>query len=191
MSKTESQLTLFAVDFPAKISASPGRELESKKVRAAAYGHIAPVCLGKFDQNSPSLKTSQTCLTESGEIGLSEFSGIFPRSGTMQSGTVFQHPNLAHTITEIGYGLLPTPNARDGKDLSRTTGFLAARKLPHTISSDGVTASRLRLDIDSKCLRAEHGVPVKPYRYSLKQCGNAVYPPITEMIGRAIMESSK
>tara|TARA_R110000744_G_scaffold183603_1_gene302958 strand:+ start:11 stop:760 length:750 start_codon:yes stop_codon:yes gene_type:complete len=62
---------------------------------------------------------------------------------------------------------------------------------PHTISSDGVTASRLRLDIDSKCLRAEHGVPVKPYRYRLKQCGNAVYPPITEMIGRAIMESSK
>lgn len=125
---TESQLTLFAGDSPVKISVRLESKLDSRKVRAAVYGRTAPVYLGKFDQNLPSLKTSQTCLMDNGEIGLSEFCGIFPRSGTMRNGTVFQHPNLAQTTTEIGSGLLPTPNARDGKDLSRTTGFRAARK---------------------------------------------------------------
>jgi len=58
---------------------------------------------------------------------------------------------------------------------------------PHAIFSDRVTASQLTVDIDGKCLRANHGSSVKPYRDRLKQCGNAVYPPIPAMIGRAIM----
>ena len=78
---------------------------------AVDYGPSAPVCLGKFDPHTPSLKTSQTCLTETGEIGLSEFYGTFPRSGMMRNGTVYQLPRLAPTITEIGSGLLPTPTA--------------------------------------------------------------------------------
>ena len=73
------------------------------------YGHSAPVLLGRFDPDTPSLKTSQTCLMENGEIGLSEFSGTFPRSGMMRSGTVYQLPNLARTITEIGSGSSLTP----------------------------------------------------------------------------------
>ena len=78
-------------------------------------GPNVPVYLGSFDPNTPSLKTSQTCLTESGEIGLSEFSGTFPRSGMMRSGTVYQLPRLAPTITEIGSGLWPTPRAKEAK----------------------------------------------------------------------------
>ena len=81
---------------------------------AVDCGQSAPVCLGTFDPDMPSLKTSQTCLLETGEIGLSEFYGTFPRSGTMQNGTVYQLPNLARTITEIGSGLWRTPAASNG-----------------------------------------------------------------------------
>jgi hypothetical protein len=75
---------------------------------AVDYGQSAPDFLGSFDLDTPSLKTSQTCLLETGEIGLSEFSGTFPRSGMMRNGTVYQLPNLARTITEIASGLSAT-----------------------------------------------------------------------------------
>ena len=81
---------------------------------AVDCGQNARVYLGKFDPDMPSLKTSQTCLLETGEIGLSEFSGTFPRSGTMRNGTVYQLPRLAPTTTEIGSGLWRTPAASNG-----------------------------------------------------------------------------
>ena len=93
---------------PAKTSQSQEIRQEYKTEPEAAYGQSAPVCLGSFDPDTPSLKTSQTCLMENGELGLSEFSGTFPRSGMMRSGTVYQLPNLARTITEIGSGLSAT-----------------------------------------------------------------------------------
>lgn len=105
---TESQLTLFAEDSPARISPSL-EDRPALKLNAPDYGRSVPVLLGSFDPDTPSLRTSQTCLLESEESGLSEFSGTFPRSGMMCSGTVYQLPNLARTITEIGSGLLPTP----------------------------------------------------------------------------------
>ena len=101
-------------DFPAKTSQSQETKQEYRTERAVAYGQSAPVLLGNFDPDTPSLKTSQTCLMENGELGLSEFSGTFPRSGMMRSGTVYQLPNLARTTTEIGSGLLPTPAASTG-----------------------------------------------------------------------------
>ena len=101
---------------PAKISQSRDSKREYKTEREAAYGQSAPVCLGSFDPDTPSLKTSQTFLRESGELGLSEFSGTFPRSGMMRSGTVYQLLNLARTTTEIGSGLWPTPTAHNAKE---------------------------------------------------------------------------
>ena len=101
---------------PAKISQSQEIKQEYKTGPGAAYGQSAPVCLGSFDPDTPSLKTSQTFLMESGELGLSEFSGTFPRSGMMRSGTVYQLLNLARTTTEIGSGLWPTPTAHNAKE---------------------------------------------------------------------------
>ena len=111
--QTELELMSLQAASPAKTYQSQETKQEYKTEREAAYGQSAPVCLGSFDPNTPSLKTSQTCLMENGELGLSEFSGTFPRSGMMRSGTVYQLPNLARTITEIGSGLLPTPVASD------------------------------------------------------------------------------
>ncbi len=98
-------------DFPARTSALQEIKRELVKKQGRASGQSVPVYLGKFDQNTPSLKTSQHCLTDKGEIGLSEFSGTFPRSGMMRSGTAYQLPSLARTITEIGSGLYATPRS--------------------------------------------------------------------------------
>jgi hypothetical protein len=98
---------------PAKTFQSQETKQEYETEHGVAYGQSAPVLLGSFSPDTPSLKTSQTCLMENGELGLSEYFGTFPRSGMMRSGTVYQLPNLARTITEIGSGLLPTPVASD------------------------------------------------------------------------------
>jgi len=98
---------------PAKTFQSQETKQEYKTERGAVYGQSAPVCLGSFQPRYAIFETSQTCLMENGELGLSEYSGTFPRSGMMRSGTVYQLPNLARTITEIGSGLLPTPVASD------------------------------------------------------------------------------
>ena len=102
--QTELESMSSQADSPAKTSQSQATKQASQTERVADYGQSAPVLLGKFDPNTPSLKTSQTCLMENGELGLSEFSGTFPRSGMMRSGTVYQLPNLARTTTEIGSG---------------------------------------------------------------------------------------
>lgn len=113
----ESQISLFfAEDSPVKTFQSQATKQGSPKIQDRVYGLSAPVCLGKFDPSTPSLKTSQLCLTEQGETGLSEFSGTFPRSGMMQSGTVYQLQNLARTTTEIGSGLFATPTAHNAKE---------------------------------------------------------------------------
>ena len=101
----------------AKTSQSQETKQEYKTEREVAYGQSAPVLLGSFSHDTPSLKTSQTCLMENGELGLSEYSGTFPRSGMMRSGTVYQLPNLARTTTEIGFGLWPTPIHSDWKNM--------------------------------------------------------------------------
>ena len=107
--QTELESMSLQAASPAKTSQSQEIGQEYRTEPEAAYGQSAPVLLGSFDPNTPSLKTSQTCLMENGGLGLSEFSGTFPRSGMMRSGTVYQLPNLARTITEIGSGYWPTP----------------------------------------------------------------------------------
>jgi len=138
LSQMEFFQTLSAEDSPARISRSQEIKRDLAKKQGQGYGQSAPDYLGKFDQNMPSLKTLQHCLTDQGEIGLSEFSGTFPRSGMMQSGTVYQLPNLARTITEIGYGLLHTPTAKANQSspsmVARNSGYF-----PTPVSSDATT----------------------------------------------------
>ena len=62
-------------------------------------------------------------LNGGGGIGLSEFYGTFPRSGMMRSGTVYQLPRLAPTITEIGSGLWHTPKASDYKSVTSNMDY--------------------------------------------------------------------
>jgi hypothetical protein len=101
---------------PAKISQSQATKREWVKAQGRASGQSAPVYLGKFDPITQSLKTSQHSFLETQGDGFSEFSGTYPRSGMMRNGTVYQLPNLARTITEIGSGLLHTPTCNDAKN---------------------------------------------------------------------------
>ncbi len=101
---------------PAKISQRRANKLELAMGHDLDCGRSAPEYLGRFARDLPSLKTSQTCLLESGEIGLSEYSGTFPRSGIMRNGTVYQLPRLARTTTEIGSGLWSTPTRHLSKE---------------------------------------------------------------------------
>ena len=73
----------------------------------------------RFDHDTQCWKTYQTCLLETGDLGLEPFSGTWPRSGTMQSGIAYQLPNLALTTTEIGSLSFPTPASRDYKGAVR------------------------------------------------------------------------
>ena len=120
--QTELESMSSREDSPVRTSLSPGIAQESP-LSVAGYGQSAPVCLGTFDPHTPSLKTSQTCLMEGGGIGLSEFYGTFPRSGMMRSGTVYQLPRLAPTITEIGSGLWHTPKASDYKSVTSNMDY--------------------------------------------------------------------
>ena len=155
--QTELESMSSQADSPAKTSQLQETRQEYKTEREAAYGQSVPVLLGRFSPDTPSLKTSQTCLMENGELGLSEFSGTFPRSGMMRSGTVYQLPNLARTITEIGSGLLPTPAASMGGTTGnwqpiRPSGHRAqlslqqyVRMFPTPTASDSGSASKKRI----------------------------------------------
>ena len=122
------------------------------KASAVGYGQSVPVLLGRFDPDTLSLKTSETCLVESKELGLNEFSGTFPRSGMMRSGTVYQLPNLARTITEIGSGSFatqnrkwPTPSTRDYKG-----GYIGGRIRNGKVSWDTLDVAVQHTDNQEK-----------------------------------------
>ena len=105
---------------PARTSARQERAQELQAL-VRGYGASTPELLARYDPATSSWRTSQLCLD--GE--LSEFSEIWPRSGTMRNGTAYQLPPLVRLTDEIGSGLWPTPTI-DGnynrKGASATSG---------------------------------------------------------------------
>ena len=59
---------------------------------------------------------------------LEQFSGTWPRSGLMRNGVAYLHPRPASPIDGTGSALLPTPAARDFRDLSAGKAFLSQRR---------------------------------------------------------------
>jgi hypothetical protein len=120
--QVEFPWVLSAEASPARISVLREKALALRE-RVAAYGKNTPDLLANFDPATSSWRTSQRCLVE----GWTEFSGTWPRSGTMRSGTVFQLQPLAPLTDETGSGLLPTLTARDFKSDSCSPAFRAKR----------------------------------------------------------------
>lgn len=60
-------------------------------------------------------------------VDLETFCERWPKSGLMRNGSAYQRETLARITCESESGSWPTPAARDGKDLSTTTAYLAAR----------------------------------------------------------------
>ena len=92
--------------------------------RAADYGESTPVLLASWHRASSSWRTFQHSLFG----GLSRYSETLPRSGMMRNGMLYQRETWARGMTETGYGLLPTPCARDWKDCGAPAEY--ARKSP-------------------------------------------------------------
>ena len=111
---TEDQLTLFAGDSHAKtlVQQVSKRASVAKEVpyTAKCLEGLASVC-----HDTQFLKTSQACLLESQDGGLDNFSMTWPRSGTMQNGTVYALPVLDCRTTVTVPGLLLTPTAQGWK----------------------------------------------------------------------------
>jgi len=111
----QKQLTLFAVDSPAKIYPARGskRDLEVKGRRytSKCLGLLASVC-----PDTQFLKTYRTCLPGMEGGGLRSFSMTWPRSGMMRSGIVYQLQALVPTTKGTECGLLPTPRKMEIRD---------------------------------------------------------------------------
>ena len=111
--------TLSAGASPAKTSQAQERMLASTGLSHPSGGNM-PVSLAKFDQNGSLLRTS----SRSAQGASSEFSGPWPRSGMMRSGTVFRLPTLARRIRGTEYGLLPTPSGTSNHGKNHVAGRL-------------------------------------------------------------------
>lgn len=103
-------------DSRARMSVSQALELVLLESEAGC-GEITAGSLAKYDPGSSSWRTSQLCLVE----GLERFSGTWPRSGMMLSGTAYPLPTLVPDNFGTEFGLWPTPNA---------TAFKGGRQSP-------------------------------------------------------------
>ena len=104
--QTELPLTPSAEDSPARTLARPERA-RAWPASGRGYGARSPDLLASYDPASSSWKTSQLCL----DGALATFSGTWPRSGMMRSGTAYQLPPLVPLTVETASGLWATPTA--------------------------------------------------------------------------------
>lgn len=140
-----SELTLLPADFPARTSALPTLTGHvGLMAHGAAYSSVSQSSLTTYDQEQSYWKTSQLSLTGEWE----EYSEPWPRSGLMRNGNVFRRVPLALTTKGTGYGSLPTPARRDGRDVSSGQAFLSQRRshspsLATTLLEAGATFRQL------------------------------------------------
>ena len=135
-------LTWFLAGFRAKTSALQGEAQESA-VSDQGYGEKWPESLARYDPDSRSWKTAQYSLLG----GLDEFSGTWPKWGTMRNGECWERQTLERRTSEIGYGYWPTPTVSGNynrKGASKTSGeglATAASKWPTPSARDAAGAN--------------------------------------------------
>ncbi len=114
----------------AKTLAMPATRTELATEPAAAFTQKSSGWLANYDQNSSSWRTSQHCFLDQATGqggGLAEFSGTWPRSGLMRSGTAFALAPLdCHKSVTVS-GCWPTPTKSDGKRLTLKLHSLTKR----------------------------------------------------------------
>lgn len=127
------QLTLFAVDFPAKTSAQQEDRQASKKAQDLGFSMNSCESFAWFDQTTSCWKTFQQSLL----TGSTLFSGKLPRQGLMLNGQLYQHAIWEHVINVPVGGSLPTPTLSDYLDRSyhypACTGVTRGEKLAWAI----------------------------------------------------------
>jgi hypothetical protein len=104
------------------MSQSPGIEPASMGNDPASGSRCADA-FAHFDRATSSWRTRQACLISEWQ----PFSGTWPRSGILVSGTASRLPPLAPRIRAIGSGLLPTIVASDGQTARSITANTRAK----------------------------------------------------------------
>jgi hypothetical protein len=101
--------------FPARTFLLPERERDLKE-RGLVFGGNIIALLASFDPASQSWRTSQHSLF--GELTL--YSGRWPKSGLMRSGTAYERQTWVRRTEGTESGLLPTPKSSpSGPDFAR------------------------------------------------------------------------
>ena len=116
-------LTSYLEDFPVRTFPQPDEALASKEPDRECGGTWREL-LARYDQSSSTWRTVHCSLLE----GFIEFSGTWPKWGSMHDGVLYQRQPLVRHTKEIGYGLWASPNARDWKDSGPSQG---KRKSPN------------------------------------------------------------
>jgi hypothetical protein len=99
----------FLAAFHAPTFPAPAAVLESTE-KPADFGASLPGSLARFDLNSSSWRTPLCSLFE----GLDEFSGTWPRWGSMRNGVCWERTMQELRTKENVSGFWPTPLAADG-----------------------------------------------------------------------------
>ena len=116
-SRRRVQLTLFAVDFPARTSPMPAPVLVSVRAPGAGFSTSSCVSFAWWDRDSWSWRTSQRSLIE----GWTSFSENWPKQGLMRNGLASRRVMWAPAISVIGGGALPTPKANSAMTVDLRT----------------------------------------------------------------------
>jgi hypothetical protein len=209
--ETESELTLSAEAFRAKMS--PSRAAEAGwRLSAQVCGVNTGDSFASYDPQSSLWKTHQACLVSGWEL----FSETWPRSVIVSGLTAYQQRALAPITSEIVSGSLPTilkgNSSLSGGQSNHRKKWL--KKLPTLCARDyrggvhtgencwdvGRFVERLGLAINAQARfprqyelhkpvmgRGVYGVPNRVDR--IAALGNAVVPQIPELLGRAYLES--
>lgn len=116
--KTHRLLTSLAVDSLVRTPALL-EKVSELQVNEAAYGPKCTELYGKLDPSTLSLKTARCCLDEDSNTSYA----VFPKSGIMQNGNVYQVPTLAYNRVGKDYIVLPTPRVSTTKGAVRNRYF--------------------------------------------------------------------
>lgn len=152
-----------AEDSPARTSAQPEAAAVSTP-NGPGFGGSTPESFASYDPTSSSWRTAQLSLVE----GLGEYSGSWPRSGTMRSGIAYRRRPSAPLTRGTASGLLPTPTASEyGSSQNGINGIGGENERP--------SAGTLSL-----FTMAARGILPTPTRGDAKSSGSRIGNPETE-----------
>lgn len=123
---------------PAKIFQSPTPTGEGWKVNAQDCFTNSCGLFASADPVTSYWKTSQRCSqSPTGELW-GQFSGSFPKSGTMLNGRLYQRPQWVRRTYAKGCLLLPTPTAQDAKNSTLPPSQLSRDTIPGALLRSGI-----------------------------------------------------
>ena len=136
----EELLTLYREDFHAKTCLLREKE-QDLTAQDRGFGEKWRGWLAKYDQDSYSWKTAQCSLIMDSDECLE----IYPTSGLMRDGLLWEQTRSAHNTTETEYGLLPTPTARD------FNGHTITKKRPKGFNKVLPNVFKLEFQLHGQC----------------------------------------